>query len=179
MIIFPIAILAVIVFLAFSEGKRIGAYKVFGIFGRCYAYFTCTFLMGGVMLCLSPVLAIAAKEGIAQSFLALIPGAALLFVGVKMCQSVHKKCGRIMPKLQKQCVRDLILCGLGLAAKIAFFFIGAVWAFVGPREVTDSNGNTLYVMGSDVHDGSGRIVGTLDSADTFIPNKDYEHANSL
>lgn len=36
-----------------------------------------------------------------------------------------------------------------------------MWKLVGPTEVTDENGNTLYVIDGNVYDGGGTKVGVV------------------
>lgn len=166
-----------LIYSACTESRRIGTYKAFDIFGRFYAYVTIGCFLGGLVLTvILPLLQNSVNQ--APSFGALLfanilPGLGLFALGVYLCIRIKRKCAAKMPDLAKHCVRDLIFCGLGMAAKMAFFFIGSVWTVIGPKEVTDANGQTLYVIGTDVYNSEGVLVGRMDGHNRFIPNANY------
>lgn len=68
---------------------------------------------------------------------------------------------------------SMIITGLGVAVKIALFFIGSIWKLITPEEVFDSQGNSLYVYGGTAYDHTGQNVGTV-SGSQFTPNSNYK-----
>lgn len=172
-----LAFIIMVIYSACTESRRIGTYKAFDIFGRFYAYVTIGCFLGGLVLTVVlPLLQKSVNQ--APSFGALLfanilPGIGLFALGVYLCIRIKRKCTTQMPVLAKHCVRDLIFCGLGMAAKMGLFFIGSVWTVIGPREVTDANGQPHFVLGTDVYNERRELVGHMDGYNRFIPNENY------
>ncbi|MGM9637360.1 MAG: hypothetical protein ACI3YK_05170 [Eubacteriales bacterium] len=157
--IFLVLYLIVSIFCAVKESKVTGLYKAFGVYGRVYAYFALSFIVGIVAFFVSVIACIVSGEfsGILYSFFYLIIGA----IGVYLYWRAYRKCPDF---LKKKLIPSMILSGLGVGLKVCLFFIGAVWKMFGPQEVVDSDGKTLLVYDGYVYDTSGNRIGVA-SAD--------------
>ncbi len=143
---------------AVKESQITGLYKTFGVYGRVKAYFSLFCPMGLVMAVVVFFLkGLSIGEKIGMFFLYL----ALAAFGAFFLWSAYRKCPDF---LKKKCIPSMLISGFGVAFKIAIFFLGFVWKLVGPQEMQDENGNTVYVCGDYVYDEFGQKIGVA-SAD--------------
>lgn len=144
-----VAFLVFCAYCAFSESKRTGLFKTFGVYGRVAAYFS-LFLPLGIAAFIASffVQELSIKEAPFMLLVALL-GAAPIWWAWRKCPAFLK--GKL--------IVSMLLSGFGVAIKICFFFIGAVWAMTGPKEMVNEDGQPVYLYGNDVYDGSGNLVG--------------------
>lgn len=149
MIVLAIAILVIGVICAVKESKVTGLYKTFGVYGRLTAYFGIYCPLG-----IGAFIASFFIDGISigQGFLFL----GLAVFGAFFYWNAYRKCPDF---LKKKCIPSMIVSGLGITVKLCLFFFGFVWKIVGPKEMQTESGETVYVYGGDVYDGSGRKIG--------------------
>lgn len=150
------AALAYLIFCAVcaaKESKVTGLYKTFGVYGRVAAYFSLFCPLGIIMFIVSFFID---AIPVAQGFLFLI----LSVFGAFIIWNAYRKCPAF---LKKKLIPSMILSGFGVTIKICLFFLVFVWKLTGPQEMKDESGNTVYVYGGDVYDGSGRKIGVASS----------------
>lgn len=152
-----IALLAIMVICAVKESKVTGTYKAFGIYGRLLAYI----FVDGVFIF---VLGIIGLFGVLK--LGVLPSLMLIVLGATMAVGLYFLVRRKCPDdFKGKLLISMFISGFGISAKIACFFIGAVWTLVSPPTFVDECGRTVYTIGNSVYDGSGRKVGIVDSCD--------------
>lgn len=183
MVVYLIALAAAIgfvvlcIYCAFTENKRIGRYKFYGVFSRFNAYLATSLLMAGIaMAILVPVLELTEPErsGFVQVLMdSVLPGISMFCLGLFMTIRIRRRCGCFLPDAQKTCVRDMIFCALGVACKFTVFFIRSVWIYAHPSPAVDINGNKLYIWGNGVYHKDGTRVGDLTFDGYFVPNEDF------
>ena len=157
-LVFSIAILVLCVICAFKESQITGLYQTFGVYGRVKAYFGVCCPVGLVMAVVTFFLnGLTIGEKFAQFFGCLIAAA----IGAFCLWSAYRKCPDF---LKKKCIPSMLISGFSVAFKIAIFFLGFVWKLVGPDEMQDEDGNTVYVCGDYVYDEFGQKIGVA-SAD--------------
>jgi len=147
-----------------KESKVTGLYKTFGVYGRIAAYFGLFCPIGLVMFVVSFfVEELTIVEGL--TFLAMAALGGLIY------WNAYRKCPGF---LKKKCIPSMMLSGFGVCIKICVFFLGFVWALVGPQEMQDADGNAVYLYGGEVYDGAGNHLGTA-SADrqSYVKNTRY------
>lgn len=161
MAILAIAFLVICAVCAVKESKVTGTYKAFGVYGRIAAYFSMFAPLGLIMFVVSFF-----EDSFAdQRWTMLI----LALVGTLFYVFAYLKCPAF---LKKKLIISMLISGLGVSIKICLFFIGAVWTLVGPQEMQDSDGKTVYVYEGEVYDGDGNHVGTANPDRTaYIPHQ--------
>ena len=157
MVILAIAFLVLCIVCAVKESKITGLYKTFGVYGRISAYFALFGPMGIIAFIATTIMAIAGTENMFPGNLLYL---ALAVIGCLFYWNAYKKCPDF---LKKKCIISMMVSGFGLAVKIAFFFIGAIWTLVGPTEMTDEDGSTVYVISGQVYSGDGTYLGDVNS----------------
>ncbi len=136
MIIVLIVFLVLVIICAFKESKTTGLYKSYGVYGRLKAYLALDFallgiaaLIGGIAL---PFLSGDLKEVVDQGIppIAMIAfGLVFLALGVAIYYFTYRKCP---DELKGKCIISMIISGMGVACKIAVFFLPFVWALSAP-----------------------------------------------
>lgn len=172
-LIFSVAILVLMVVCASKESKVTGLYKTFGVYGRFKAYLALDFVMVGVMMGISPIIAMATGYNMVSSgemtagsaALFVVVGIVILALGILLYLTSYRKCPDF---LKKKCIPSMILSGFGVAIKVCFFFFGFFWKLTGPQEMVSDNGEKVYVYGGYVYDQNGQKVGETTSADTYV-----------
>ena len=160
MAILAIAFLVLCVVCAAMESKVTGTYKAFGVYGRVSAYFSMFAPMGLGMF----IASFFVPEFAAERWMMLI----LALVGAVFYVVAYLKCPDF---LKKKLIISLLISGFGVCIKVCFFFIGAVWSLVGPQEMEDSDGRTVYVYDGEVYDGGGNHLGKVNPDRTsYTPN---------
>lgn len=146
-----IAFVIVCIVCAVKESKVTGLYKTFGVYGRVAAYFACFCPLGIVMFIASFFIE---QISIGQGFIFL----GLAVFGAFFLWNAYRKCPGF---LKKKCIPSMIVSGFGVTMKVCIFFLCFVWKLVGPEEMLDENGNTVYVYGGggDVYNASGEKIG--------------------
>ena len=157
MVILAIAFLVLCVVCAAMEAKVTGLYKTFGVYGRISAYFALFGPMGIIAFIATTVMSIAGVENMFPGNLIYLVLAAF---GCLFYWNAYRKCPDF---LKKKCIISMMISGFGLAVKIAFFFIGAIWKLTGPKEMVDENGETVYVVSGQVYSGDGSYLGDVNS----------------
>lgn len=157
-----VILLVVMVLCAVKESKVTGLYRAFGVYGRIAAYFSLFCPIGVVMFITSFFM-----EDIGWGERAGFLGAAI--IGALFYLNALRKCPSF---LKAKCIPAMLISGIGVCIKICLFFIGAVWKVAGPQEVTDANGQTLYVYSHNVYTPSGELVGKASPDGTsYVPVK--------
>lgn len=160
MVILAIAFIVLCIICAAKESKITGTFKAFGVYGRVAAYFGLFAPMGLAAFIASFFLPDMGGQGWVYLILAAF-GSIFYVVAYKKCPDF----------LKKKVIFSMFLSGMGVALKICFFFIGAIWSLTGPQEMIDSDGNTVYVISGDVYDGGGNHLGTVNSDGTSYAKK--------
>ncbi len=157
---------------AFQESAVTGLYRAFGVYGRVKAYLALDLTLAGVLLILIPIASLFVPQlaedvsGIGSVFLYLTGGAICLAIGILLYWTTLAKCP---PMLKDRCIISMVISGMGIAVKAGIFFLGFVWKLVGPREMVDENGNTVYVFDNDVYSAGGEKIGVLtDNGRSFV-----------
>ncbi|MGI5894208.1 MAG: hypothetical protein ACOX6P_06390 [Candidatus Merdivicinus sp.] len=146
---FAIILLVLMIFCALKESKVTGLYRTFGVYGRIAAYFS-LFCPIGIGVFLSSFFMEESSWTERGAALAIAVFGALFYL------NALRKCPSF---LKVKCIPAMIISGIGVCVKIFLFFIGSVWKVTGPKEVTDSNGQTLYVYDHNVYTSNGTLVG--------------------
>lgn len=162
---------AAIIFLVFCaicalmESRTTGLFKTFGVYGRFSAYLGLFCPLG-----LGMFVASFFKEGEGFDFPHNLVYLLIAAVGALFYFFAYIKCPKF---LKKKCIPYMFISGMGLCLKICFFFFTFVWKIVGPQEMVDNSGRTVYVYSGDVYDANGKKVGTA-SADrkSYVPDKE-------
>ena len=153
--IISIIIVALIIFCMIRESRVTGLYKAYGVYGRILAYL----FVDGVTVALSSILMIVTGKGM-DSFGAML---GIMVFGVALAAATYMRASRRCPDtLKKNLIQSMLISGLGVTGKIVFFFVGSLWKLITPREMVDEDGNTVYVDGNNVYDGSGWTIGHID-----------------
>lgn len=157
-----IVLLILMIICAFRESKLTGLYRGLGIFGRIKAYLVAD---GAVGLIASVVYLVLLRSIIVVPMILI--SLVLLLVPYRLSL---KKCPKeISPSAL---LRDMIIVGLGVGCKLAFFFLAFLWKVDNSlydnytnkygygRKIVTYTGEGLYI-GADhrVYDESGREVG--------------------
>lgn len=154
MLLVGIIFMGISILCSFAESKTTGLFQTFGVYGRFTAYL-------GIMCPLGIAMFISSffeeDISISQGFSFLVPAA----IGAFFIWNAYRKCPVF---LKKKCIPYMMISGLGANVKLLLFFIGAVWEVVGPKEMEDGLGNTVYVYDGNVYDSSGKKIG-IASAD--------------
>lgn len=161
MLIFLLVFVVLALFCAFKESKTTGLYKSYGVYGRLKAYLALDLALvgvlgtvGGIIL---PFLSGDAKELVDQGMppLAMIAmGLVCLAIGVAIYYLTYRKCPE---PLKKKCVISMIISGMGVACKIAVFFLPFVWALSVP------GGGASVPVAAPAGDGDKVEVYSVDS----------------
>ena len=118
-------------------------YKLAGIYGRIYAYVAFAFMIGGIGGVIGLLTLNAKSKDIIPIILSMIIGGYMYF-------RVYRKSPDF---LKKRCLIDLTISGLGVAARVSFFFIGffvnAWWEANRPQSYTLNDGTEVYVYPDD------------------------------
>ncbi len=143
--IVPMLIYLVFAFVCFlKEPKITGYYKVTGIYGRIYAYFSIAFLCGVPLIIVGLVTGQIPSSQTILWIIMLIVFAAVTFF---MYYRVYKKSPDFM---KKRCLVDLTVSGFGTAFRVSFFvlrlFIGTWWTVNVPEQYVLQNGQQVYVF---------------------------------
>lgn len=147
--IIAIIILVLMAFCALRESKVTGLYRAFGVYGRVAAYFS--------LFCPIGIGAFIASFFMEDSSWAERGGALLVALfGAFFYWNALRKCPSF---LRIKCIPSMFISGVGVCLKICLFFIGAVWRVTGPKEVTNSSGQVLYVYDHNVYSPDGTLVG--------------------
>lgn len=121
---------------AFKESKVTGLYKANGVYGRIKAYLALDLalvgvlgLAGGVALLISG----GSNEYLAQQGMSPLAmfgmGIVCLAIGVAIYYFAYRKCPE---PLKKKCIISMVISGMGVAMKIAVFFLPFVWKLALP-----------------------------------------------
>ena len=146
---------------AFREIKVTGTFKAFGVYGRLKAYLFIDMLAVGIA---SIVLAFMDKPMIGSKLVSILAGIGFLVIAVLIYLSTLAKCPDF---LKGSLLISMLITGFGVTAKIAVFFVGAVWVLTGPQQITGSDGNTYLKHGSDIYTMDGKRVGNTNGAGGF------------
>lgn len=135
------------------ESRVTGTFKAFNVYGRITAYFGLFAPMGFIMFIVSFFV-----DGFAdQRWI-------MLGLGIFGCIFYAIAFYNCPAFLRKKVIFCMFISGMGVAFKLCLFFIGAMWTIMGPQEMQDESGNTVYVYDGEVYTGSGEHIGTA-SAD--------------
>ena len=162
--IFPIIFLIFALICFFRESKVTALYKTFGVYGRFSAYITFSLMFGAVASLVGSIIAVftAGEEiNVVTTLLGSVALSTVLFVlGLLLYKRMVNKCPDF---LRKKLFISMVTTAMGIAFKIALFFIPVVWALAGPKTVTSESGEDLYIISGDVYDGSGNRIGAVNS----------------
>lgn len=157
--VWVVVFLILCVICAFKESKVTGTYKALGVYGRVKAYLALDFTFAGLAMAVMGIVSLVSGEiGAAGALGSMAFGLVLAVLGVWIYYSTWHKCPEV---LKSRYIISMLITGLGVSLKVSIFFLGFVWKLVGPTEVTDENGNTLYVIDGNVYDGGGTKVGVV------------------
>ena len=148
-----------------KESKVTSLYSSFGVYGRIYAYITISLMVGALMALAGGILALLAfredYEGIGAVGVLLYVGviaAVLMFIGIRMYTAAKKSCPS---GLRKKLFISMVITAFGCGMKIVLFFMPMVWALTEPTEIIGSDGSKMTVLGQDVYDRNGNLVGSV------------------
>lgn len=157
-IAFVFAALGFFIYCGFKESATTGFYKSYGVYGRIKAYlftdlaFAAVISLVGLLLMPFGVFDDALDNALVTpiSCIGCAIGAIVIFM------ITLPKCP---PALRGRLMWDMIVSGCGVSMKFCLFFLGFVWDLIGPIQMVDSNGRTVYVYDGDVFDTGGNKVG--------------------
>ncbi len=171
-----VALLILMIRCATRESRIVGFYKALHICGRFRAYLITDFLMIGIiypivmLISASPALNGILNMGNKEMFLNSLLSLACLAAGSLLLWSTYQKCPA---DLKDSCIRDIFTIGLGVGVKIGVFFLFFLWKVMGPQEMRDENGNTVYLYNGNVYAPNGEKVGVSNGDGTYTKISGY------
>ena len=84
--------------------------------------------------------------------------AVLMFIGIRMYTAAKKSCPS---GLRKKLFISMVITAFGCGMKIVLFFMPMIWALTEPTEIIVSDGSKMTVLGQDVYDRNGNLVGSV------------------
>lgn len=159
--ILPFIFLIICAICAFKESKYTGFFRTIGVYGRIAAYFSTLFPLGIIMFIVSFFVKDFAMGAERWSLLiAAAIGAAVIAWSYFKCPAPYKK--RLIP--------CMLVSGLGVALKVAFFFLVFVWKLTAPEVAQLEDGTTVCIdpWNGDVIDPSTGRTGHRDPSN---PNR--------
>ena len=156
-----IVVAAVLVLIcAFAESKVTGVNKAFGAYGRLRAFLFTDFLLLGIASVVVTAF-VMEKPILGTKTVSILGGLGFVVLAVLIFIVTLNKCPSM---LKGKLFFNMLITGLGVSAKLAVFFIVAVWALSGPKVVTASDGRTYYQYGRDLYTPEGERVGNLNTS---------------
>ncbi len=159
----PTVLIAVAVVLvlvcAFVESKVTGINKAFGAYGRLRAYLFTDFLLLGIASIVTAF--VMEKPIMGTKTVSILGGLACIVIAVLIFIITLSKCPDM---LKGKLFFNMLISGLGIAAKLAIFFIVAIWALHGPKVLVGGDGKTYYQYGHDVYTPEGERVGNMNTS---------------
>ena len=189
-ILLTISSLAIEIYCCIKEPKITGYYKAMNIYGRIYAVIAssilgsfitsifvliavCSYLDTNIGELLEATLSAGKSKDLILNAVSII---IWLIVGIYMYYRVFKLSPSFM---KKRCLFDLTVSGIGVTARIVFWFVGlfvsAWWAVAMPNMYVLDNGRSVYVFpNGKVFDSANNRFGTVtDDKTAVIWDKSY------